>query len=109
MIESTIDFTTAFEIRVGNWTMYHTGDCGVAKKLKTVWGQPDLWTFFPGCGINVTNAVNKIKPKRLVFGHLWELAHKTGRLTTPLIRSAQKKAIAAGYTPEIALWGDRIS
>jgi L-ascorbate metabolism protein UlaG (beta-lactamase superfamily) len=104
-----IDYTTAFEIRVGNWTMYHTGDCGVADKLKTIWGPPNLWTFFPGCGINVTDAVNKIKPKHLVFGHLWELAHRTGRLTTPKIRAAQNKAIAAGYTPEVALWGDRIS
>lgn len=104
-----IDYTTAFEIRVGNWKMYHTGDCGVADKLKTIWGPPDLWTFFPGCGVNVTDAVNKIKPKHLVFGHLWELAHQGGRLTTPLIRAARNKAVAAGYTPTVALWGDRIS
>ena len=43
-----IDFTTAFEIRVGNWRMYHSGDCGNAAKLGTVWGKPDLWLFFPG-------------------------------------------------------------
>jgi hypothetical protein len=57
----------------------------------------------------VTDAVNKIKPKKLVFGHLWELGHSTGRLTEPLIRRAQKKAIDAGYPPTVALWGDRIS
>ena len=89
--------------------MYHTGDSGVADKLKTIWGPPNLWTFFPGCGINVTDAVNKIKPKKLVFGHLWELGPSTGRLTEPLIRRAQKKAIDAGYPPTVALWGDRIS
>ncbi len=104
-----IDFTTAFEIRVGNWTMYHTGDSGHAGKLETIWGAPNLWTFFPGCGINVTDAVKRIKPKKLVFGHLWELGHKTGRLNAPLIRRAQKAAIAAGYTPTVALWGERIS
>ncbi len=104
-----VDFTTAFEIRVGNWTMYHTGDSGHAGKLETIWGPPDLWTFFPGCGINVTDAVKRIKPQKLVFGHLWELGHKTGRLNAPLIKRAQKAAIAAGYTPKIALWGERVS
>ena len=104
-----IDFTTAFEIKVGNWTMYHTGDCGIATKLKTVWGRPDLWTFFPGCGVNVADAVKKIKPKKLVFGHLWELAHSWGRLTTPLIRRAITKARSQGFEPKVALWGERIS
>lgn len=104
-----IDFTTAFEIRVGDWRMYHTGDCGRAEKLATVWGRPDLWTFFPGCGVNVTDAVARIRPKHLVFGHLWELGHATGRLTTPLIRRAIGRAKAAGVTPTVALWGDRIA
>ena len=104
-----IDFTTAFEIRVGGWKLYHTGDCGRSCKLKTHWGEPDLWTFFPGCGVDVTDAVRRIRPKRLVFGHLWELAHATGRLTTPLIRAARDRATAAGYEPTVALWGERIS
>lgn len=104
-----IDFTTAFEVRVGDWTLYHTGDCGVADKLKTVRGRPDLWTFFPGCGVDVTAAVNRVRPKKLVFGHLWELGHSTGRLTAPLIRAARAKATAAGFEPTVALWGERIS
>lgn len=104
-----IDYTTAFEIRVGDWTMYHTGDCGRDGKLRTVWGPPDLWTFFPGCGVNVKKAVERVRPKKLVFGHLWELGHTTGRLTTPLIRAAHKKAVSAGRTPHVALWGERIS
>lgn len=104
-----VDFTTAFEIRVGDWKLYHTGDCGRAGKLNTLWGRPDVWTFFPGCGVDVTEAVRRIRPKHLVFGHLWELAHGSGRLTTPLIRAAREKATAAGYTPDVALWGERIS
>jgi hypothetical protein len=104
-----IDYTTAFEIRVGGWTMYHTGDCGRDGKLGTVWGPPDLWTFFPGCGVNVKKAVERVRPKKLVFGHLWELGHTTGRLTTPLIRAAHKQAVSAGMTPHVALWGERIS
>ena len=107
-----IDFTTAFEIRVGNWILYHTGDCGRGSegKLGTVWGRPDLWLFFPGCGIDVAKALNKVSPKRVVFGHLWELGHSVGRLTTPMVRRAFEKAKGTGVPAlSAALWGDRIS
>ena len=107
-----IDFTTAFEIRVGNWILYHTGDCGKGSegKLGTVWGRPDLWLFFPGCGIDVAKALNKVSPKRVVFGHLWELGHSVGRLTTPMVRRAFEKAKGTGVPAlSAALWGDRIS
>ena len=104
-----IDFTTAFEIRVGGWILYHTGDCGVASKLRTTWGRPDLWVFFPGCGVNVAEAERNVRPKQMSFGHLWELGHRTGRLTTPMIRAARKKAIEAGeQNLTIPLWGERI-
>jgi hypothetical protein len=105
-----VDFTTAFEIKVGDFILYHTGDsgCGTEEKLGTVTGRPDLWLFFPGCGIDVARAVEIVNSKRIVFGHLWELGHKTGRLTAPLIRNAL--CAARGKCPDVsfALWGDRI-
>ena len=109
-----IDFTTAFEIKVGNWTLYHTGDSGrgTEPKLETVWGEPDLWLFFPGCGIDTAKAVEKIKAKRIVFGHLWELEHKQnhrGRLDEPLLRRALLHASKGGSkNTSLAFWGDRI-
>ena len=105
-----IDFTTAFEIRIGDFVLYHTGDSGsgTEHKLKTVWGRPDLWLFFPGCGIDVAKAVRKIDPKRVVFGHLWELGHKAGRLTSPHIRRALGAARPICADVSFALWGDRI-
>lgn len=104
-----IDFTTAFEIRVGDWLLYHTGDCGVASKLHTTWGRPDLWVFFPGCGIDVAEAERNVRPKQMSFGHLWELGHRYGRLTTPMVRTAQKKALDAGtQNLTVPLWGERI-
>lgn len=110
-----IDFTTAFEIRVGgNWTLYHTGDSGqgTEPKLETVWGRPDLWLFFPGCGIDTRKAVAKVGAKRIVFGHLWELAHAQnhrGRLDESLIRPRLVEAKAAGCRDvSLAYWGDRI-
>lgn len=105
-----IDFTTAFEIRVGDFRFYHTGDSGKGTELKLVnaWGRPDLWLFFPGCGIDVAKAVSKVGAKRVVFGHLWELGHKTGRLTAPLIRNALNRARPNCSDVSFALWGDRV-
>ena len=104
-----IDFTTAFEIRVGNWTLYHTGDCGKGSEPKLRACHPNLWVFFPGCGIDVEAAVRRVRPKRLAFGHLWELGHRNGRLTAPLLRNAFAAARRAGADPVLALWGDRLS
>ena len=105
-----IDFTTAFEMRIGEFVLYHTGDSGrgTEHKLGTVWGKPDLWLFFPGCGINVAKAVQQVQPKRVVFGHLWELGHVTGRLTTPMIRRALVNATPHCANVSAALWGDRV-
>lgn len=110
-----IDFTTAFEMRFGGkWTLYHTGDSGegTEPKLETIWGRPDLWLFFPGCGIDTPKAVAKVAAKRIVFGHLWELGHLTrhrGRLDEELIRPRLAEAKAAGCKDvSLAYWGDRI-
>lgn len=102
------DFTTAFEIRVGKWRFFHTGDCCSAAKIRTIWGAPDLWFFFPGCGIDVGEALRRVRPKRLVFGHLWELGHEWGRLDAPLVRVAREKARAVGVEPSLGLWGERL-
>ena len=109
-----IDFTMAFEIKIGGFLLYHTGDSGrgTVPKLNTVWGRPDLWLFFPGCGINTVEAVKKIDAKRIVFGHLWELGHEQrhrGRLDERLIRPRLAEAKKAGCKDlSVAFWGDRI-
>ena len=109
-----IDFTMAYEIKIGDFILYHTGDSGrgTVPKLNTGWGRPDLWLFFPGCGINTPQAVAKIKAKRIVFGHLWELGHRQGhkgRLDERLIRPRLAEAKAAGCDDvSVAFWGDRI-
>ena len=112
--EHLIDFTTAFEIKFNDFILYHTGDSGkgTEPKLNTVWGRPDLWLFFPGCGIDVREAVKKVNAKRIVFGHLWELAHAQnhqGRLDERLIRPRLVWAKEAGCQDvSLAFWGDRI-
>lgn len=105
-----VDFTTAFEIKTGDFTLYHTGDSGkgTEPKLQTAWGRPDLWLFFPGCGIDTAKAVETVKPRRIAFGHMWELGHSTGRFQEPKIR--RELAIAKRLCADVAvpLWGDRI-
>ncbi|MBO4448902.1 MAG: MBL fold metallo-hydrolase [Kiritimatiellae bacterium] len=105
-----IDYTTAFEIKIGDFRLYHTGDSGKGTEPKLVhaWGRPDLWLFFPGCGIDVAKAVSKVNAKRVVFGHLWELGHVSGRLKAPLIRRALNKARPHCSDVSFALWGDRV-
>ena len=108
-----VDFTTAFEIKVGDFILYHTGDSGkgTEPKLKTTWGRPDLWLFFPGCGIDTAKAVSKVGAKRTVFGHLWELGHAQnhrGRLDEPLIRRALAAARPACADTSLSFWGDRV-
>ena len=110
-----IDYTTAFEIRIGNFTLYHTGDSGrgTEAKLKTVWGRPDLWLFFPGCGISAAKAVQKVGAKRIAFGHLWELDHRQGhigsRFDEPLIRARLADVRSVGCRDvSVPFWGDRI-
>ena len=108
--EYLIDFTTSFEIKIGNFILYHTGDSGRGSepKLGTAWGRPDLWLFFPGCGINTAKAVEKVNARRVVLGHLWELSHAKWRLDERLIRRALAAAQPICKDTSVAFWGDRI-
>jgi len=103
-----VDFTTAFEIRVGKWKMYHSGDCSNVSKLNPLWGPPDLWVVFPGCGIDIGAGAHKLKPKKMAFGHLWELGHETGRLTTPMVRRALSRVEQERVKVSVPMWGERI-
>lgn len=106
-----IDFTTAFEMKIGKFRLLHTGDCGVANdKLRVEWGHPDLWLLFPMTWLDVTDAFKRICPKRCAFGHIWELGHAVGkgRATEWHIRRGLDMAARAGSKPSVAFWGDRI-
>ncbi len=103
-----VDYTTAFEIRVGKWRMLHTGDCSNVAKLNPIWGAPDLWVQMPGCGIDNVAGEKKLRPKLTAFVHLWELGHETGRVTASFLRPRIEKVRAAGGTVVLPLWGERI-
>lgn len=83
----------------------------------TVGDVPAVWMLYNmGVVVKTREAVfsidlhhRRVRPKRLAFGHLWELGHKSGRLTAPLLRNALAAARRAGADPVLALWGDRLS
>ena len=106
-----IDFTTAFEIKTGDFRLLHTGDCRPSNdKLCVKWGRPDLWLFFPMSGLDIADAMRRIAPKRVVFGHLWELGHPVGkgRAHKWHIDRALPKAKSQCSDVSVAFWGDRI-
>ena len=104
-----IDFTTAFEIRVGNWTMLHSGDCSNVSKLKLAFGRPDLWIQMSGCGIDNVMGEKTLKPKLTAFGHAWELGHSaSARTTAARLKDRLAKVRAAGGRVFVPLWGERI-
>lgn len=103
-----VDFTTAFEIRIGDFILYHTGDCGNSRKFKNTFGRPDLWLCFPGCGLNAGEAYDAVRPKEFAFGHLWELGHGAGRLKMPLLMRQIGAAEAKGAKIRVPLWGERV-
>ena len=106
-----IDFTTAFEMAIGGFRLLHTGDCGVANgKLCVTWGRPDLWLMFPMSSLDIADAVRRIGPKRIAFGHIWEMGHAVGkgRAHKWHIDRAMPKAKARCEDVSVAFWGDRI-
>ena len=104
-----VEFTTAFEISVGGWTLYHTGDsCDVGKLAPS--RPPDLWIVHPFCGLDVADGVRAFRPRRVAIAHLCEMGHPPDRWRWTLsdgLRAAAS-AEAAGADAVVPLWGGRL-
>lgn len=105
-----VDFTTAFEITVGGYTIYHTGDCSNVAKLNPKCGSPDLWIVHPLCGMDVRDGYGKFRPKLTALEHLNELGHRLGRSRWTYQRGLAEaaKIEALGGKTVVPLWGERI-
>lgn len=104
------DFTTVFEITCGDFTIYHSGDCSNAAKLKPVSPNPDLWIVHPLCGMKPVDGAHAVNPKLTVVAHLNELGHAKGRWrwTWANGESVKAKLEEAGFAAVVPLWGDRV-
>ena len=105
-----VDFTTAFEITMGDFTIYHTGDCATAGKVKLHKPNPDLWIVHPRCGLKPCDGAAVIAPKKTIVAHLNEMGHARDRWRWTWQDGLAEKAKleSAGYAAEVPLWGDRI-
>ena len=105
-----IDFTTAFEITIGDYTIYHSGDSQNIDKLNPT-RTPDLWIVHPRCGLRVVDGINKFHPKKTVIAHLFELGHGVNRWRWTVAdgQAEVKKAEEVGGAAIMPIWGDRIA
>ncbi len=106
-----IDYTMPFEIQIGDFTIYHSGDCSNYEKLK-VSRQPDLWVVHPRCGMNaVEGAREALHPKKVVLAHLQEMGHSKGRYRWTYRDGLDEKARLeeSGFAAVMPLWGDRLA
>lgn len=106
-----IDYTTPFEVQIGNFTLFHSGDCSSYVKLH-VSRQPDMWVLHPLCIMDVAKGCSEaIHPKLAVITHLQELGHAKGRYRwTYCDGLCQKSKIeAAGFAARMPLWGERLA
>ena len=105
-----VDFTSAMEVKIGDFVLLHTGDCSNVDKVNPACSSPDLWVVHPRCGMDVADGVKKFRPKKTVLAHLNELGHARDRWrwswTDGLAEAA--KAEAAGSAGIVPLWGARI-
>ena len=104
-----VDFTTVFEIRIGKFVIYHSGDCSNAAKLNPT-TRPDLWFVHPYNWMDVKEGIARVKPIRTVIAHLNELGHATGHARWTWeqglkVRSAIREA---GYDAIVPTWGERV-
>ena len=106
-----IDYTTTFEVQIGNFTLFHSGDCSSRSKL-CVSRQPDMWVFHPRCGMRAAEGCREaIRPKLAVIAHLQELGHSKGRYRWTYRDGLDEKARIeeAGFSAKMPLWGERLA
>ena len=102
-----VDFTSTFEINIGSFRIFHSGDCSNVKKLnpKT---SPDLWFVHPRCGMNIVDGVKKFNPRTTVIAHLNELGHDKWRWSWQDGLAEKAKVEAVGGKAIVPQWGERI-
>ena len=105
------DFTSFFEVHVGKFTIFHSGDCSNSSKLVFT-RRPDLWIVHPYCGMDVPKAAaESVKPERVVIAHLQELGHAKDRWRWTYADGMKVKTglAEAGIDSVMPVWGERIA
>ena len=103
-----LDFTMPFEITVGDYRIYHSGDIFYHYEILLNRPKPDLWIVNPGAGMKVEDGVQMVRPKLAVVTHLQEFGHDKGRLTAEDGQKAVADCRGQGHEAIMPEWGERI-
>lgn len=105
-----IDFTMGYEITIGDYVIFHTGDSQNVGKLNPI-RTPDLWMVHPRCGMKVASGIQKFHPKKTAILHMMELGHARNRWRFTIADGQAELAAvrAAGGDGVAPLWGDRLN
>jgi len=103
------EFVTPYEIAIGDFTIFHSGDTCAASQLSCS-RRPDLWFVHPYVGLDAAEGAKRLRPKRTQIVHLHEFGHAKDqfRWTFADGTRACEKVRAAGFTAEMPLWGDKV-
>lgn len=103
-------FTMPFEICVGDFTIFHSGDSCSAEQMNPV-RTPDLWVVHPRNGLKVIDGVKRFRPKKVVISHLNEFTHPTnkGRWTWKVGLSEKNLLESEGFQACVPVWGERLA
>lgn len=105
-----VGFTMPFEIKMGKFTLYHTGDTANVHQLNPTCS-PDLWIVHPRAGLSVAEGVRRFHPKVTVIAHLNEFTHpKSMYRWTWKDGLAEKRFVEqVGGMAIVPMWGARIA
>ena len=106
------DFTTAFEITVGDFVIYHTGDSGFVHEMRPNRPHPDLFVVSGYNYIDPVDAARQVQAKRMMFAHLQELGHgiNGGARSTwgRGYEGAARIREQLGLEAFVPVWGERV-
>lgn len=105
-----LDFTMPFEIAVGGYSIFHSGDSAYVKELERTNVRPDLWLVHPYNGLDAVEGARVLRPKRTCVVHLQEFGHAKDRWRWRYAdgQKAVGRLREAGFEADMPLWGERL-
>ena len=104
-----IGYNMPFEITVGGFTIFHTGDCCNVEQLNPS-RSPDLWVVHPRNRLDPADGVRRFRPRMTVVAHLNEFTHPVEkfRWSWDVGLQAKQDIEKAGGRAIVPAWGERI-
>lgn len=104
-----VGYTMPFEITVGDFTIFHSGDSSKVEQLNPTC-RPDFWVVHPRVGLSVVDGVKKFRPKTTVIAHLNEFTHPKDKYRWTWMDGQVERARVedVGARAVVPVWGERL-